>query len=107
MLDEADRMLDMGFIDDIKLIAESLPTERQTMMFSATFDGSVGHLANQLTREAQRISVDKHTDTHASIEQRLHWADSIHHKHALLEQLLTSGRCEAVLLPSAGLEARQ
>ena len=89
VLDEADRMLDMGFIDDIKLIAESLPTERQTMMFSATFDGTVGHLANQLTRDAQRISVDKHTDTHASIEQRLHWADSIHHKHALLEQLLT------------------
>jgi len=89
VLDEADRMLDMGFIDDIKLIAESLPAERQTMMFSATFDGTVGHLANQLTRDAQRISVDKHTDTHASIEQRLHWADSIHHKHALLEQLLT------------------
>ena len=89
VLDEADRMLDMGFIDDINLIAESLPAERQTMMFSATFDGTVGHLANQLTRDAQRISVDKHTDTHASIEQRLHWADSIHHKHALLEQLLT------------------
>ncbi len=89
VLDEADRMLDMGFIDDIKLVAQALPTERQTMMFSATFDGTVGHLANQLTREAQRISVDKHTDTHASIEQRLHWADSMHHKHALLEQLLT------------------
>jgi hypothetical protein len=58
-------------------------------MFSATFDGTVGHLANQLTRDAQRVSVDKHTDTHASIEQRLHWADSMHHKHALLEQLLT------------------
>ena len=89
ILDEADRMLDMGFIDDIKLVAQALPAERQTMMFSATFDGSVGHLAAQLTREPQRISVDKHTDAHASIEQRLHWADSMHHKHALLEQLLT------------------
>ncbi|OGB02094.1 MAG: RNA helicase [Burkholderiales bacterium RIFCSPHIGHO2_12_FULL_69_20] len=89
VLDEADRMLDMGFIDDIKLVAQALPAERQTMMFSATFDGTVGHLANQLTRDAQRIAVDKHTDTHASIEQRLHWADSMHHKHALLEQLLT------------------
>ena len=89
VLDEADRMLDMGFIDDIKLVAQALPAERQTMMFSATFDGTVGHLANQLTRDAQRIAVDKHTDTHASIQQRLHWADSMHHKHALLEQLLT------------------
>ena len=89
VLDEADRMLDMGFIDDITTIAQSLPEARQTMMFSATFDGSVGHLAHQLTKEPQRISVDKHTDSHAGIEQRLHWADSMHHKHALLEQLLT------------------
>jgi superfamily II DNA/RNA helicase len=89
ILDEADRMLDMGFIDDIKLVAQALPETRQTMMFSATFDGNVGHLAQQLTREPQRIAVDKHTDAHASIEQRLHWADSMHHKHALLEQLLT------------------
>ena len=90
VLDEADRMLDMGFIDDIKLVAQAIPAERQTMMFSATFDGTVGHLANQLTRAPQRIAVDKHTDAHASIEQRLHWADSFHHKHALLEQLLTN-----------------
>jgi len=89
VLDEADRMLDMGFIDDITIVAKALPEARQTMMFSATFDGTVGHLAKQLTRDPQRISVDKHTDTHASIEQRLHWADSMHHKHALLEQLLT------------------
>ena len=89
VLDEADRMLDMGFIDDITTIAQSLPASRQTLMFSATFDGNVGHLAHQLTKEPQRISVDKHTDSHAGIEQRLHWADSMHHKHALLEQLLT------------------
>ena len=45
ILDEADRMLDMGFIDDIHLIAKELSAERQTMMFSATFDGTVGGLA--------------------------------------------------------------
>ena len=89
VLDEADRMLDMGFIDDITTIAQTLPETRQTLMFSATFAGNVGHLAQQLTREPQRISVDNHTDTHAAIEQRLHWADSMHHKHAMLEQLLT------------------
>ena len=89
VLDEADRMLDMGFIDDITAIAQAVPATRQTLMFSATFAGNVGHLAQQLTREPQRINVDNHTDTHAAIEQRLHWADSMHHKHALLEQLLT------------------
>ena len=89
VLDEADRMLDMGFIDDITAIAQAIPQTRQTLMFSATFAGNVGHLAQQLTREPLRINVDNHTDTHAAIEQRLHWADSMHHKHALLEQLLT------------------
>ena len=98
VLDEADRMLDMGFIDDITTIANALPTQRQTMMFSATFAGNVGQLARQLTKEPQRISVDSHTDTHASIEQRLHWADSLHHKHALLEQLLAGREVDQALV---------
>jgi superfamily II DNA/RNA helicase len=44
-------------------------------MFSATFGGAVGGLARELMREPQRIAVASHTDTHADIEQRLHWAD--------------------------------
>jgi superfamily II DNA/RNA helicase len=88
VLDEADRMLDMGFIDDIRLIADALPATRQTMMFSATFAGHVGSLAQQLTRDPQRVAVDSHTDTHAQIEQRLYWADSHQHKQKLLEHLL-------------------
>ncbi|WP_234413973.1 DEAD/DEAH box helicase [Ideonella sp. A 288] len=98
VLDEADRMLDMGFIDDITLIAKALPEKRQTLMFSATFAGNVGQLAKQLTRDPQRVSVDAHTDTHASIEQRLHWADSQHHKHAMLEQLLTDRGVDQALV---------
>ncbi len=98
VLDEADRMLDMGFIDDITTIAQALPAQRQTLMFSATFAGNVGQLAKQLTRDPQRISVDSHTDTHASIEQRLYWADSQHHKYAMLEQLLTSRDVDQALI---------
>ena len=98
VLDEADRMLDMGFIDDITAVAQALPEAHQTLMFSATFAGSVGGLAQQLTKQPQRISVDSHTDTHAQIVQRLHWADSANHKHALLEQLLTDREMDQCLV---------
>jgi superfamily II DNA/RNA helicase len=99
VLDEADRMLDMGFIDDIKHIASFLPQERQTMMFSATFAGEVGQLAkNMLKTEAQTIAVSTHTSTHVNIEQRLHWADDGKHKHALLEQLLAGREIDQALV---------
>ena len=88
VLDEADRMLDMGFIDDIKFVADRIPAERQTVMFSATFAGHVGRLANELMRDPQRIDVASHTDTHENITQRLHWADNNNHKDQLLEHLL-------------------
>jgi superfamily II DNA/RNA helicase len=106
VLDEADRMLDMGFIDDITTVAQALPESRQTLMFSATFAGNVGHLAQQLTRSPQRINVASHTDTHAQIEQRLHWADSPFHKHALLEQLLADRELDqAVVFTSTQRDA--
>ncbi|HSC01428.1 MAG TPA: DEAD/DEAH box helicase, partial [Burkholderiaceae bacterium] len=98
VLDEADRMLDMGFIDDIRFIGESLPPQRQTVMYSATFGGHVGHLAQALLREPQRIAVATHTDTHAGIEQRLHWADDGRHKKALLERILTERAVEQALV---------
>jgi superfamily II DNA/RNA helicase len=99
VLDEADRMLDMGFIDDIKHIASFLPEQRQTMMFSATFAGEVGQLAkNMLKAEAQTIAVSTHTSTHENIEQRLHWADDGKHKHALLEQLLSGREVDQALV---------
>jgi superfamily II DNA/RNA helicase len=99
VLDEADRMLDMGFIDDIHHIASFLPPQRQTLMFSATFAGAVGQLAKSMLKpEAQTISVSTHTSTHENIEQRLHWADDGKHKHALLEQLLTGVDIDQALI---------
>jgi superfamily II DNA/RNA helicase len=90
ILDEADRMLDMGFIEDIEAIAEQTPPERQTLMFSATFAGHVGQLAQRLTHDAKNIEVASHTDGHVNIEQRLHLADSLMHKNELLDHLLSS-----------------
>ena len=106
VLDEADRMLDMGFIDDINTIADHVPATRQTVMYSATFAGNVGNLAQNLLRDPQRIDVASHTDTHANIEQRLHWADNVNHKNALLDHILTQRELEqAVVFTSTQRDA--
>jgi superfamily II DNA/RNA helicase len=98
VLDEADRMLDMGFIDDITTISEKIPATRQTVMFSATFAGSVGRLAQSLLRDPKRIDVASHTDAHENIEQRLHWADNSNHKNAMLDHILTQREMEQALV---------
>jgi superfamily II DNA/RNA helicase len=98
VLDEADRMLDMGFIDDINFIGQALPPKRQTVMYSATFGGNVGRLAQTLLRDPHRVDVASHTDTHADIEQRLHWADDLQHKNALLDHLLTDRNVDQALV---------
>ncbi|HEY9065767.1 MAG TPA: DEAD/DEAH box helicase, partial [Burkholderiaceae bacterium] len=106
VLDEADRMLDMGFIDDIRTIADHVPAERQTVMYSATFAGNVGNLAKSLLREPQRVDVASHTDTHENIEQRLHWADNVSHKNALLDHILTQREIDqAVVFTSTQRDA--
>ncbi len=98
VLDEADRMLDMGFIDDMRNIAARTPATRQTMLFSATFAGPVARLAEGLLREPERIEVQSHRDRHENIAQRLHYADDARHKNALLEHLLAGADIEQAIV---------
>jgi superfamily II DNA/RNA helicase len=106
VLDEADRMLDMGFIEDIHHIASATPPQRQTVMYSATFGGHVGRLAQELLRDPQRVDVASHTESHADIEQRLHWADDLQHKNALLDHILTERSVDqAVIFTSTQRDA--
>ncbi len=90
VLDEADRMLDMGFIRDVRKIAGAMPEKRQTLLFSATLEGEVLSMAKELMRDPACIQLAVNTQRHDDIAQHVHQADDPAHKHRLLTHHLGS-----------------
>lgn len=97
VLDEADRMLDMGFIHDIRRVMAKVPEDRQTMLFSATIPPEIEAMAQQFLREPERIAVDPVSSTCEPIEQSVYFVDS-KQKTALLVELLRDGEIDRALI---------
>ncbi|MFI5401269.1 MAG: DEAD/DEAH box helicase [SAR324 cluster bacterium] len=101
VLDEADRMLDMGFIEPVKRIAAALPKDRQTLLFSATFEGPVHSIAKQLLRDPVTLQLATVKLRHGSITHRVHPVSGPEHKQALLKLLLADPAMTQALIFTA------
>lgn len=97
VLDEADEMLRMGFIDDVEWVLEQLPTERQIALFSATMPREIEKIARQHLRNPKEISIKSRTATAETIRQRF-WLVSGLHKLDALTRILEAEAFDAVLI---------
>ncbi|MDH5205054.1 MAG: DEAD/DEAH box helicase, partial [Hylemonella sp.] len=109
VVDEADRMLDLGFSDDLAEINQLTAQRRQTMMFSATFAPRIQQLAMRVMHDngsgVKKIQIDNPQEKHANIKQVLFWADHAQHKRQLLDHWLRDATIDqAIVFASTQVE---
>jgi superfamily II DNA/RNA helicase len=98
VVDEADRMLDLGFQEDLERISNSCANRDQTLMFSATFAPRIMQLASAMMNNPGRLELATAQDKHADITQTLHWADGLQHKKNLLGHWLRTEGSDQILV---------
>ncbi|MGV3346322.1 ATP-dependent RNA helicase RhlE [Enterobacteriaceae bacterium LUAb1] len=97
VLDEADRMLDMGFIHDIRRVLAKLPPKRQNLLFSATFSDDIKHLAEKLLHNPEQIEVARRNTASEQVTQHIHFVDK-KRKRELLSLMIGRGNWQQVLV---------
>ena len=106
ILDEADRMLDMGFAEDVLAIAAKLPEDRQTVCFTATLSRSIQDLSHRLQREPKIIEVKAEVSNVDAIDQKVVYVDNFGHKRRLLSHWLADAACgQAVIFTGTKRDA--
>ncbi|MGP1629001.1 MAG: DEAD/DEAH box helicase [Giesbergeria sp.] len=109
VVDEADRMLDLGFSDDLAEINQLTSQRKQTMMFSATFAPRIQQLAMRVMHDGgssvQKIQIDTPQEKHSNIKQILYWADNMQHKRKMLDHWLRDTTInQAIVFASTQIE---
>ncbi|MBP9706594.1 MAG: DEAD/DEAH box helicase [Oligoflexales bacterium] len=97
VLDEADEMLDMGFIDDIKKILTFIPSQRQTLLFSATMPPAIVRLANEALKDPEHIQLNQPNEKHTDIEQILYVVEDREKELALVRLLAVERPAKAIV----------